>query len=326
MAHVFLRAPAPSSTLQQEVLITLALAVFALFLPTLLVVRAAREALEEGHSLEQEHASKKLPLLLPAGASVKTAKRKKKKVRKNGKTIVGRHCGQDGLADSGRHGPSDSDDIGAALEAAWSGSEAVDATLKTRPGSFGATGGQPMAAALLSASASQIELKEAEINELPGVAEHQQSDERHAEVQRTWQPSAWCDSSTQQLATEIGQNTQTATILDLPPGLLLLQKAELQCEPEQAQTATVLERLPGLLLLEETEPQCEPKQAAKHGAEWGCVAERRYGRMVFLAHRKIRAETLQRCPPGLGLASQAAMTQESTLLKGLSTRSLTLWP
>jgi len=301
MACAFLGVTAPSPTLQQDVLIALALAVFALFLPTLLVVRAAREALEKGHSSEQEHASKKLPLLPPAGASVKTARRKKRKVRKNGKTTVGRRCGQDSLADNGRQGPSDNDDIGAALEAAWSGSEAVDATLKTRlrAGSFGATGGQPMAAPLLSASASQIELKEAEINELPGVAEPDQSDEFSDEVQELWQPSVWRDGMTHSPPIETDQETKTAIFPNCLPDASVPQEAQ--------------------------EPQCKPEQVAEYGPEWGCMADRRYGRMVFLLHREIRAETLRRCPPGLGPlpGSPAVVTEEPVpCMQGFSTRRL----
>jgi len=282
MAHVFV------GTLQQNVLISLALAVFALFLPMLLVARAACEASQKGHLLEQSHVSKKLSLPPPAGADVKTARRKKRKVRKHGKKVLGRHGGQGGSADVGQQGLSDSDDAGAALEAAWSGSETVDATVKNHlcTDSLGAAGGQCMATPLLSASVSQAELQQAETSELPAATERQQSDEFHAE---------------KQLATEIEQQTQTAVVSS--------------CLPDQP-------------LLQEAGPQYEPERTAEKGVEWGCIAERRYGRMVFLLHREIRAETRRRCPPGLGPlpGSTEVMTCKSTPLRGLSTRRLTLRP
>jgi len=301
MAHVFLGLPASSPTLLQNVIVAVTLAVFALFLPILLVARAARVASKKGHLLEQEHVSKKLSLQPPAGADVKTAKRKKRKMRKHGQKSVGRHGVQDGTADGSHQGQSDSDGAGAALEAAWSGSEAADATLKIHlcVGSLGVAGSQSMVAPLLAASVSQAELQQAETNELPAVAEHQQSNKLHAEAEDCWQSIVCPSGVRQQLAMEIEQKTQTTLVSSCPPDLPLLQEAE---------------------------PQCEPEQTAEYGAEWGCITERRYGRMVFLLHREIRAETLRRCPPGLGplLGSTGAVTQESTPLKGLSTRRLTL--
>lgn len=303
MAYIFLGVSAPSPTLQQDVLIALALAVLALFLPMLLVVRAAREATQKGHLLEQECVSSKLSLPLPAGVGEKTVRRKKRKARKHCKTTSGRHGGQDGSADGGQMGLSDSDDAGAALEAAWSGSEAADATLKNHlyAGSCGAAGVESMAALVLSASASQAKLQQAETNELPGVVEHQQSDEFHAEVRDCWQPSLFRNSIRQQRATaDIEQKNQTSVVLSCPPGLLPLHEAE---------------------------PHCKPEQTA-NGAEWGCIAERRYSHMLLLLHREIRAETLQRCPPGLGPppGSTATTAQESMPLRGLSTRRLTFRP
>jgi len=299
MSHVFLEVLAPSPTLQQDVLSALALAVFALFLPLFLVARAAFEAPQKGHSLEQEHVSNKLSSLPPASADMKTARRKKRKLRNHGRMIVGRHGSQDGPADA-QHGQSDSDDAGAALEAAWNGSEVVDATVKTHlcAGSLGAAGAQSKAAPLLGASVSQTELQQAETNEL-----HQQSDELHAEVQDCLRPIVCRNGIRQQLATEIEQKTQIAVVSSCLPDLPLLKEAEPQCEPER-----IAER--------------------SHGVEWGCIAERRYGRMVFLLHREIRAETQRRCPPGLGPlpGSTEVLTQESTPLKGLSTRRLTLRP
>jgi len=303
MAHVFLGLPASSPTLPQNVIIALTLAVFALFLPMLLVARAAREASQKCHLLQQEHVSKKLSLQPPAGADAKTAKRKKRKVRKHSQKTAGRHDVQDGPADDGHQGHSDSDGAGAALEAAWSGSEAADATLNTHlcAGSLCVVGGQSMVAPLLTASASQAELQQAETNELPAVAEHQQSDKFHAETQDCWQPIVCSSGVRQQLAIEIEQKTQTTLVSSCPPALPIFQEAE---------------------------PRCSPEQTAEYGAEWGCIAERRYGRMVFLLHREIRAETLRRCPPGLGplLGSTGAVTQESTPLKGFSTRRLALRP
>jgi len=268
MAHKFVEVPLPLVTLKQDVLILFALALLTL-LPTLLIAQAAYEASQKGHPSQQERVLKKLSLPQPTvGADVKTARRKKRKPRKPAKKNGGQQCGQDGPANGGQQDLSDSDDTGAALEAAWSGSEFVDAPLKNCfcVGSPGVAGGEPMAAPFLPASASQVELQQAETNELPGVAERQQSDEFHAGVQDCWQLEA--------------------------------------------------------------DPQCETTDAVENDAEWGCIAERKYGRMLFLLHREIRAETLRRCAPGPGPLPclSAAMAQESMPLKGLSTRRLTLWP
>jgi hypothetical protein len=304
MAHIFMGFQALSPSLQQDVIIALALAILALVLPMLLVMRAAHETAQKGHLLEQECVSKKLSSPPPAGAEVKTARRKKRKVRKHGKTSMGRHSGQDGPADGGQQELSDSDDAGAALEAAWSGSEAADATLNNRlyAVSVGVASSESMAALVLPASVSQAELQQAETNELPGVVEHQQPDEFHAEVQDCWQPSIWRNGIGRQLTTfGVEQNIQTSVVPSCPPGLMPLQEAE---------------------------PQCKAEQTAKYGAEWGCIAERRYGHMLLLLHKEIRAETLQRCPPGLGPlpCPTVAMAQESMPLKGLSTRRLTFRP
>jgi len=303
MVHVFLGVLPPSPTMQQNVLIALASAVLALFLLMLLVALVACDASQKGHLFEQEHVSTKLSLPPLAGAGVKTARRKKRKMRKHGKKTVGRHGDQDGLADVGQQGVSDSDDAGAALEAAWSGSEVVDATVKTHlgAGSLGVVGGHSMAAPLPPASISQAELQQTETNEPPAVTEHQQSDELHAEVQDCWEHIVCRNGIRQQLATEIEEKTRNAVVSSCLPDLPLLQEAELQCEPEQI---------------------------AECGAEWGCIAECRYGRMVFLLHREIRAETQRRWPPGLGPlpCSAEVMTRESAPLKGLSTRRLTLRP
>jgi len=312
MAHEFVAVPVPLVTLKENVVIILALALLAL-LTQFIVARTAHEASQKDASSEQESLPKKQSLQQPiVDAEVKTGRRKKRKARKQIKTDVGQHCGQDCPADGGQHGLSDSDDNGAALEAAWSGPEAVDVPLKNCLQPMGAPllamghrfgqdspadGGkqglsdsdafgaaleaarsgsdtvdaplkncqQPMGAPLLPASASQVELQQAETKELPVVAEHQQSDEIDAGVQ---------DSC-----------------------------------------------------LAQVEPQCEPEDTAE-SAEWGCIAKRKYGRMVLLLHKEIRAETLRHYPPGLGplRCSPGAVAQESMPLKCLSTRRLTFRP
>jgi len=274
MAYVFLGLTAPSSTWQQDVLVVLALAVVALFLPVLLVTQAAREAPQKGHLVEDLDSTKLS--LKPAGADVKTARQKKRKVRKHSKAAAGRPCGQQRL--------SDSDDIGASLESAGSGSEACN---------------NRGAAPLLPASAPQVEFHEAKANELPGVAEPDQSDEFSDEVQELWQPSVWRNGMTHSPPIETDQETKTAIFPNCLPDASVPQEAQ--------------------------EPQCKPEQVAEYGPEWGCMADRRYGRMVFLLHREIRAETLRRCPPGLEppLGSPATMTEELVpSLRGLSTRRL----
>lgn len=304
MAHIFLGVQALSPSLQQDVIIALALAILALFFPMLLVMRAACDTAQKGPLLEQACVSKKLSLLPPAGADEKRARRKKRKVRKHGKATLGRHGGEDAPTDGGQQELSDSDGAGAALEAAWSGSEAADATSNNRlcAVNFDVVGSESIAALLLPASVSQAELQQAETNEFPCVVEHHQSDEIHAEVQDCWRPSVCHNGIRRQLTTF---------------------DAELK-----AQTPVVPSPPPGLMPLQEAEPQCKAEQTANYGSEWGCTAERRYDRMLLLLHKEIRAQTLQRLPPGLGpLPGPAtAMARESMPLKGLSTRRLTFRP